>query len=196
MAPGMRLAGLVVAVVLLAAPAVLAQVAARPEPDLDRFRYFVHAAILSPTPYALSLGGAVLDGLSNFPEDWTDGGAFAKRYFARQGMSLTSDAVGHSAAALIHHRVRYDLCGCTGWSRVQHAMGRAFVSRTEDGGSAPNYSLWIAKYSAAGLANTWYPASYTTSDIIREGGVGIVVSGGLNILNEFSRDLLRLVGIK
>jgi hypothetical protein len=74
-------------------------------------------------------------------------------------------------------------------------MGRAFVSRKEDGGRAPNYSLWIAKYGAAGLANAWYPPSYTMGDIVREGGVGILVSGGLNVLNEFSPDLLRLVGI-
>jgi hypothetical protein len=110
-------------------------------------------------------------------------------------MGFASDAIGHSLGAVIHHRVRYDACQCTGWSRVNHAMGRAFVSRKEDGGRAPNYSLWIAKYGAAGLANAWYPPSYTMGDIVREGGVGILVSGGLNVLNEFSPDLLRLVGI-
>ena len=189
--------GVVVLVVVawLAPTPVFAQGATQRTPDLDRFRDFVHVAILSPTPYVLALGGGVLDELGGFPEDWTDNHAFTKRYLARQGMGFASDAIGHSAGAMIHHRVRYDACTCDGWLRVRHAMGRAFVSLKEGGGSAPNYSLWIAKYSAAGLANTWYPPSYTTSDIIREGGVGIVIAGALNVLNEFSPDLLRLVGI-
>jgi hypothetical protein len=96
-------------------------------------------------------------------------------------------------AAAIHHRVRYDACRCRGFARVKHAMGRAFVSVHENGSAAPNYSLWIAKYSSAGLAKTWYPPSYTRTDIIREGSVGIVISGGLNILNEFSPELMKLI---
>jgi hypothetical protein len=76
---------------------------------------------------------------------------------------------------------------------VKHAVGRAFVSVHENGRSAPNYSLWIAKFGAAGLANTWYPPSYTQSDIMREGSLGIVIAGGLNILNEFSAELMKLV---
>jgi hypothetical protein len=162
-------------------------------PQLDRFHDFVHVAVLSPTPYALPFAGGVLDQLSNMPDEWSGGAGFGKRYLARQGGGLASDAIGHSVAAVIHHRVRYDPCSCRGFARVKHAMGRAFVSAREDGGRAPNYSLWIAKFSAAGLANTWYPASYTSSDIVREGSVGIVVSGGLNILNEFSPELMKLI---
>lgn len=191
----MKAVGILVVLAWLAPAPGVAQVAPQRPPDLDRFRDFVHVAILSPTPYVLALGGGVLDELGEFPEDWTDGHAFSKRYLARQGMGLASDAIGHSVGAILHHRVRYDACRCRGWSRVRHAMGRAFVSLKEGGGSSPNYSLWVAKYSAAGLANTWYPPSYTTRDIIREGGVGIVISGALNVLNEFSPDLLRLVGI-
>lgn len=178
-----------------AAPAAATGQAAAQTPS-DRFQDFLDAAVLSPTPYLLSLGGAILDQFGKFPEEWTGGRGFGKRYLARQGMSLTSDAVGHSVAAVIHHRVIYDPCTCKGFARVKHAMGRAFVSRTDSGGSSPNYSLWIAKFSAAGLANTWYPDSYQKGDIIREGGVGIAVSGGLNILKEFSPELLRIAHIK
>jgi hypothetical protein len=162
-------------------------------PGIDRFRDFVHVAILSPTPYVLALGGGVLDQMGNMPEEWDGGDAFAKRFTARMGGGFASDAIGHSAAALMHHRVLYDRCACRGWSRFRHAMGRAFVSMHENGRSAPNYSLWIAKFSAAGLANTWYPPSYTRGDILREASIGIVVAGGLNVLNEFSPELLKLI---
>ena len=192
----MKALRVLVALAWLAPAPLFAQGTAQPAPDFDRFHDFVHVSILSPTPYLLALGGGVLDELGKFPEDWTDGHAFAKRYLARRGMGFASDAIGHSVGAILHHHVRYDACTCGGWSRVKHAMGRAFVSRRDDGGSAPNYSLWSAKFGAAGLANTWYPPSYTTSDIVREGGVGIVISGGLNVLKEFSPDLLGFIGIK
>jgi hypothetical protein len=170
-----------------------AQTSAKPLPDLDRFRDFVHVAVLSPTPYLLAFGGGVLDQLGDMPEEWSGGNAFSKRFVARMGGGFAADAIGHSAAALMRHRVRYDPCTCRGWSRVGHAFGRGFVSMHEDGGSRPNYSLWIAKFSAAGLANTWYPPSYTGIDILREGSVGIVISGGLNVLNEFSPELMKLL---
>jgi hypothetical protein len=158
----------------------------------DRFRDFVTAAILSPTPYVLGAGGGLIDQVSNMPEEWDGGSGVAKRTVARLGSGFASDAIGHSVAAVIRHRVRYDPCTCRGLARVGHAMTRAFVSVTDSGGHAPNYSLWAAKFSAAGLANAWYPTSYQRSDVLREGSVGIVVSGGLNILREFSPELMRL----
>jgi hypothetical protein len=161
-------------------------------PSTDRFRDFINAAILSPTPYVLATGGGLIDQLSNMPEEWRGGGALTKQTVARLGSGFTSDAIGHSVAAIIRHRVRYDPCSCGGFARVGHAMKRAFVSMTDRGGTAPNYSLWAGKFAAAGLANAWYPTSYQADDILREGSVGIVVSGGLNILKEFSPELMRL----
>jgi hypothetical protein len=158
----------------------------------DRFQDFVNAAILSPTPYVLGTGGGLIDQVSNMPVEWSGGSGLTKRTVARLGSGFASDAIGHALAAVIRHRVRYDPCACRGFARVGHAMKRAFVSVTDAGGHAPNYSLWAAKFSAAGLANAWYPASYQRHDVLREGGVGIVVSGGLNILKEFTPELMRL----
>jgi hypothetical protein len=185
-----------VAFLLLFPVSVFAQSAAAPGPPSDRFQDFLDAALLTPTPYVLAAGGGVLDELGSFPEEWSGGSGFTRRYLARQGMGFASDSIGHSLAAVIHHHVVYDPCTCKGFARVRHAMGRAFVSKKDSGGSAPNYSLWFAKFSAAGLANTWYPDSYQRNDIIREGAVGIVVAGGLNVLREFSPELLRVVHIR
>ena len=158
----------------------------------DRFQDFVNAAILSPTPYVLGAGGGLIDQVSNMPQEWRGGAGLAKRTAARLGSGFASDAIGHGIAAVIRHRVRYDPCTCRGLARVGHAMKRAFVSVTDRGGHAPNFSLWAAKFSAAGLANAWYPARYQRDDVLRDGSVGIVVSGGLNILKEFSPELMRL----
>jgi hypothetical protein len=190
--PFWRLAGVVL---LLWSSAADAQTTAPAESSVTspRFRDFVHAAILSPAPLVLAVGGGALDQVSNMPEEWSGASGFAKRNLARLGSGFASDAIGHSVAAAIHHRVKYDPCTCRGFARVTHAVGRAFVAVHDDGHRVPHVSLWIAKYSAAGLANTWYPASYGRDDIVREGALGILTSGGLNILKEFSAELMRLV---
>jgi hypothetical protein len=163
-----------------------------PDARGDRFQGFIDAAIRSPTPLVLGVAGGVIDQLSDFPEEWGGAGVVGTRTAARLGSGLASDAIGHSVAALIHHRVPYDPCQCRGFARVGHAMKRTLVSVRDGGGAAPNYSLWVAKFSAAGLANAWYPDSYQRDDIVREGFVGIAVAGGLNVLREFAPELLKL----
>lgn len=163
-------------------------------PPPDRFRDFVDLAVRSPGPYVLAFGGGVIDEISNMPEEWTGGSGFAKRNLARLGSGFASDAIGHSAAAVLGHRVAYEPCACKGgWLRVEHALARGFVTRADDGRTVAHASVVIAKFSAAGLANAWYPKSYTASDVVREGFVGIGVNAALNIAREFAPELMRLM---
>lgn len=191
-------------VVLILCPVIaFAQTAAPPAPDAqlatstprpDRFQDFIDRSVLSPGPYILALGGGVLDELSNIPEEWTGGSGFAKRNLARVGAGFASDAIGHSVAAMLGHRVGYESCACAGgWRRVAYAVRRGFVTRDDGGRTVPHTSLFVAKFSAAGLANTWYPKSYTRTDIVREGFAGIGVNAVLNIAREFAPELMRLV---
>jgi len=52
-------------------------------------------------------------------------------------------------------------------------------------------SSGFAKRNLARVA--WYPPSYTGSDVVRVGFVGIGVNAALNIAREFAPELLRLV---
>jgi hypothetical protein len=161
---------------------------------IDRFEQFVDIAVQSPVPYVYAAGGALIDQASGFPEEWTGVEGFEKRNAARWGQGLAADAIGHAAAAVLHHRVRYDSCECHGAvPRTAHGVLRAFVSARDDGGRAPNYSLWIAKFAAAGMANAWYPDSYTRRDVFWQALTSIGVSAGLNVVQEFAPELLRLV---
>lgn len=172
------------------APTIQSVTPAKP----DRFDDFVHAAVLSPGPYALAFGGGVLDQLGHMPKEWTGSGGFAKRTLARVGSGFASDAIGHSTAALLGHRVHYEPCGCAGgWPRTKHALARGFVTRDDQGSTVVHSSLFVAKFGAAGLANAWYPKSYTRSDIVREGIVGIGANAALNIAREFAPELMRLI---
>ena len=177
-----------------AAPASVLQPTSGANPPVDRFQDFLDRAVLSPGPYVLALGGGVIDEISGMPEEWTGSSGFAKRNLARVGSGFASDAIGHSVAAVLGHRVAYEPCGCAGgWPRTRHALGRGFVTRDDDGHSVAHASLFIGKFGAAGLANAWYPPSYTGSDVVREGFVGIGVNAALNIAREFAPELLRLV---
>lgn len=194
---------LLLVVLILCPETVFAQTAAPPTPDAqltaatarpDRFQDFVDRAVLSPGPYILALGGGVLDELSNMPEEWNGESGFAKRNLARVGSGFASDAIGHSVAAMLGHRVGYEPCACAGgWRRVTHAVRRGFVTRDDGGRTVPHASLFVAKFGAAGLANAWYPKSYTGTDIVREGFAGIGVNAVLNIAREFAPELMRLV---
>jgi hypothetical protein len=160
----------------------------------DRFQDFVNRSILSPGPYLLAVGAGVLDELGNFPEEWEGGSGFAKRNAARVGFGFASDAIGHSVAAVLHHRVAYEPCACSGvGSRTMHALSRGLLTRMDNGRVVPHVSLFVAKFSAAGLANTWYPKSYTSSEVVREGVFGIGANALLNIAREYGPELMRLV---
>lgn len=191
----------ILALVVFAAPGpLLAQApgdAGSPPLPATRFEQFIDIAIQSPIPYVYAVGGALIDQASGFPEEWTGAEGFGKRNAARWGQGLAADAIGHAAAAVLQHRVRYDRCECRGaFPRTAHGVLRAFVSVRDDGGRAPNYSLWIAKFSAAGVANAWYPESYTRRDVFWQAVASIGVSAGLNVVQEFAPELLRIVHLK
>jgi hypothetical protein len=195
----MKMPRLLLGVLLLLYPSLArAQSGNVPPPPADRVHDFVYASILSPGPYVLDLGAAIIDDVSKFPSEWEDTDhAFGKRFAARVASGFASDVIGHTTGALLHHRVLYEPCGCSaGWARTRHAIGRGFVTRHDSGRVVFHVSIFVAKFAAAGLATTWYPDSYTSSDIVREGFAGVGANAGLNILREFGPDLMRLFGLR
>jgi hypothetical protein len=183
--------------VLLFPSIAFAQNKIPPPPD-HRLHDFVYAAILSPGPYALDLGAAIIDDWSKFPSEWEQADhPFGRRYAARLGFGFASDVLGHTTGALLHQRVMYEPCGCRGkWARTKHAVRRGFVTRHDSGRVVFHVSIFVAKFGAATVANAWYPDSYTVGDVVREGFAGVGANAGLNILREFGPDLERMVGMR
>jgi hypothetical protein len=146
----------------------------------------------------LDLGAATIDEWSGFPSEWDErANPFGRRLAARLGMGFASDVIGHATGAVLNHRVLYEPCGCRGgWQRTGHAIGRGFVNRHEDGRVVFNASIFVAKFGAAAVGHSWYPASYTGSDMVREGLIGVGANAGLNVLREFGPDLKRLIGLR
>jgi hypothetical protein len=153
----------------------------------ESFREFVSDTIVSPYPYFYAAAGGTLDQLTRFPGEWKGSTGFAKRLTARVGEGFVADSVAHATAALAHQRIDYDPCTCTGTaSRTKHALSRAFVAVRNDGRPVPNWPLWVSKYSSAGVANAWYPESYTRRDAIMQASSAVAISAGLNVLREFA----------
>jgi hypothetical protein len=185
------------ATLLAQAPAPVAQAPRAVPTENDRFEEFLDASVRSPLFYVQAIGSGVLDELGGFPVEWRGLGGFTKRNTARVGQGFAAEAIGHGAAAALGHRVSYDACTCSGFRRVTHAISRAFVSIKSDGHSlAPNWSLWGSKYASAGLANAWYPKTYTKGDVLVQGTGALGTAAGLNIVKEFAPELLRLVHLR
>lgn len=162
-----------------------------------RFDEFVNDSVKSPLFYLQAVGAGVFDELGHFPAEWTGSSGFVKRNAARTGQAFAAEAIGHAAAAALHHRVAYDPCSCAGFARVRHAVSRAFVSVKTDGrGPAPNWSLWTSKYASAGLANAWYPKSYSRGDVLWQGTAAVGATAALNIVKEFAPELLHVAHLR
>lgn len=171
--------------------------AVAPAAPSGRVQDFVDLAILSPTPYIVAVGYGVTDQVVEYPVEWTGNKGFGQRTLARVAHGLASDAITHSLAAALHHNVRYEPCICNGaWKRTTHALGWGFATRHENGEMVMHTSLFAAKFAAAGLANAWYPASYTGADVLREGVIGIGVNALVNVTREYAPELKRLIGIR
>jgi len=159
--------------------------AASPPPET--FNQFLDDTVRSPYPYAYAFAGSVLDQITGFPSEWNGSSGFAKRTAARVGQGIVADSIAHGAAAIAAQRITYDPCRCSGKAdRTRHALSRAFVAVRTDGSRAPNWPLWLSKYSSSGVANAWYPDSYTRRDVIEQATSAIAISAGLNVLREFA----------
>jgi hypothetical protein len=158
-----------------------------------RMDVFLRAAVLSPGPYVLDLGAAGIDQLADFPKEWDGRKGFGQRTLARVGSGFASDVIGHATAAVLHHRVLYEPCGCEGgWARVGHALSRGFVTRRDSGEVGFHTSIFVAKFGAAALATAWYPESYAGKEIVRDGAGGIAANALLNIAREYAPEIGRI----
>ena len=164
----------------------------------DRFHEFVNISIKSPVFWLEGVGGGVIDQANGFPVEWeTEDHALAKRAAARIGQSFVLAIMETTAAAALHQHVGYQHCMCRGaLRRTGHAVWRTFVQRHVDGHLVLNVPFLAAKYGSAVAANAWYPESYKRADVVGQATFAVGTAVGLNLLAEFSPDLLHALHLK
>lgn len=117
---------------------------------------------------------------------------YGKRFAAKFADGRSSDFFTHAIfPSLLHQDPRYYYQG-TGSvkSRVLHAIGSAFFTRTNSGLTAPNYSFLLGDLSSGALSNLYYPkANRGVGLVFTNAAVGLGGRMAGNILREFSKRL-------
>jgi hypothetical protein len=113
---------------------------------------------------------------------------YGKRYAAKFIDGRSSDFLTHAVfPSLFHQDPRYYYQGSgTVKSRLVHAVSSAFVTRSDSGGTEPNYSYLLGDTSAAALSNLYYPSANRGAHLaFTNAAVGLAGRVGGNLLREF-----------
>jgi hypothetical protein len=113
---------------------------------------------------------------------------YSKRFAAKFVDGRTSDFLTHAVfPSLFHQDPRYYYQGSGSFkSRLEHAVGSAFVTRSDSGHTVPNYSFLLGDMCSAALSNLYYPpANRGVSLVFNRAAVGLAGRVGGNLIREF-----------
>ncbi len=113
---------------------------------------------------------------------------YSKRFAAKFVDGRTSDFFTHAVfPTLFHQDPRYYYQGSGSFkSRLVHAVGSAFVTRSDSGRTEPNYSFILGDMCSAALSNLYYPpANRGVSLVFNRAAVGLAGRVGGNLIREF-----------
>jgi hypothetical protein len=113
---------------------------------------------------------------------------YSKRFAAKFANGRSSDFLTHAVfPSLLHQDPRYYYQGSGSVkSRFLHAVGSAFVTRSDSGRTVPNYSYLLGDMCAGALSNLYYPAANRGAHLVfTNAAVGLAGRVGGNLLREF-----------
>jgi hypothetical protein len=113
---------------------------------------------------------------------------YSKRYAAKFFDGRSSDFLTHAVfPALLYQDPRYYYQGSGSVkSRFLHAVGSAFVTRSDSGRTVPNYSYLLGDTCSGALSNLYYPQANRGAHLVfTNAAVGLAGRVGGNLLREF-----------
>jgi Carboxypeptidase regulatory-like domain len=113
---------------------------------------------------------------------------YSKRFAAKFVDGRTSDFLTRAVfPSLFHQDPRYYYQGSGSFkSRFLHAVGSAFVTRSDSGRTVPNYSFLLGDMCSAALSSLYYPpANRGASLVFNRAAVGLAGRVAGNLLREF-----------
>jgi hypothetical protein len=113
---------------------------------------------------------------------------YSKRFAAKFVDGRTSDFLTHAVfPTLLHEDPRYYYLGSGSVkSRLRHAVGSAFVTRSDSGRTVPNFSYLLGDLCSGALSNLYYPAANRGAHLVlTNAAVGLAGRVGGNLLREF-----------
>jgi hypothetical protein len=141
------------------------------------------------TAFAGASVAAAIDQSTSAHPGFGDGATgYAKRWAANFVDNRTGDLLSHYVfASLFHQDPRYFYQGTgTTQSRLMHALGSAFIARSDRGKTMPNYAYIVGNLAAAALSNTYYPhAERGGSLVLSNLAMGLAGRAVISVTQEF-----------
>jgi len=125
---------------------------------------------------------------NSYPGYGQGAAGYGKRFGAKFVDGRTGDFLTHAVfPSLFHQDPRYYYQGSGSFeSRFIHAVGSAFVTRSDSGRTVPNYSFLLGDMCSAALSNLYYPpANRGVSLVFNRAAVGLAGRVGGNLIREF-----------
>jgi Carboxypeptidase regulatory-like domain len=125
---------------------------------------------------------------NSYPAYGQGAAGYSKRFAAKFVDGRTSDFLTHAVfPSLFHQDPRYYYQGSGSFkSRFIHAVGSAFVTRSDRGLTVPNYSFLLGDICSAALSNLYYPpANRGVNLVFNRAAVGLAGRVGGNLIREF-----------
>lgn len=156
---------------------------------------FVLATKDTVDPFTFVVSGFYA-GIAQWQNNYPGFGLGASGYGKRLGASYADQGVENYMTeaifpAALHQDPRFFRRGTGTWrSRVGYALTRSVITRTDEGGSAVNYSELIGCAAAAGISNLYYPpGDRTLGETSEKFAMQILTDSGFNVLLEFWPDI-------
>jgi Carboxypeptidase regulatory-like domain len=138
----------------------------------------------------VGIGAAIEQAMNSYPGYGQGAEGYAKRFGAKFADGRISDFLTHAVfPSILHQDPRYYYQGSGSIkSRLMHAVGSAFITRSDSGLAQPNYSYLLGDLSSAALSNLYYPrANRGVNLVFTNAAVGLAGRVAGNILREFSK---------
>jgi hypothetical protein len=136
----------------------------------------------------ISLGAGIEQANNAYPGYGQGAAGYGKRWGALFANGRTSDILSRAVfPSLFHQDPRYFYQG-TGstWSRIEHAVGYAFVARSDSGKPMPNYSYFLGDLCSGAISNAYYPPSSRGASLVfTNAAIGIGGRAGQSLIREF-----------
>jgi hypothetical protein len=156
---------------------------------------FILATKDTTDPFTVVLA-AFYAGVAQWQDDyptWGQGGAaYGKRFGAAFGDQVVGNYLTEAILpALFREDPRYFRKGIgTKWKRIDYALSRTWITRTDKGTDRFNFSEFVGNGLAAGISNLYYPATErSVSETGEKFAVQMLSDSAFNILLEFWPDM-------
>jgi hypothetical protein len=162
----------------------------------EKWEYFKSETIAPLTLGAGAFNGAISQLIQSSPlygrDPWP---AYPKRFGASVADIASQNFWGDfMLASAFHEDTRYRRLGESRklWPRIEYALSRSVITRTDAGEATFNWSNVLGTAMSAGLSNAYYPpASRTIGAALANWGTSVAGSGFAHLRPEFLPDFKR-----